>query len=119
MGDGVKHQSEMGRPTLSTQLASDHMAVQTYPLTDDLSRVIELEVSPGLATNFSFDVDADRIPLAYDVFLIDRVNQTRQDVRTIASLEIVNDSRSLNRKICGRDRQQLRQHQLMMDLRTL
>ena len=92
MGDGVKHQSEMGRPTLSTQLASDHMAVQTYPLTDDLSRVIELEVSPGLATNFSFDVDADRIPLAYDVFLIDRVNQTRQDVRTIASLEIVNDS---------------------------
>ena len=92
MGDGVKHQSQIGRPTISTRFENDPMGVQTYPLTDDLSRVIELDVRPGLSTNFSFEVDADRIPLAYDVFLIDRVNQTRQNVRTTMSLEIINDS---------------------------
>ncbi|MEC8835849.1 MAG: hypothetical protein VXX18_05865 [Bacteroidota bacterium] len=91
MGDGVKHQSQTGRPTISTRFEDTHLGVQTYPLTDDISRVIELDVSPGLATNFSFVVDADRIPLAYDVFLIDRVNQTRQNIRTIASLELAND----------------------------
>ena len=91
MGDGVKYQSQIGRPTIATQYEEDQMAVQTYPLTDDLARIIELEVSPGLATNFAFDVDADRIPLAYDVFLIDRANQTRQNVRTTASLDVTND----------------------------
>ena len=91
MGDGVKHQSQTGRPTISTRFEDSYLGVQTYPLTDDLSRVIELDVSPGLATNFSFVVDADRIPLAYDVFLIDRANQTRQNIRTMASLEIAND----------------------------
>ena len=46
MGDGVKYQSQIGRPTIATQYEEDQMAVQTYPLTDDLSRIIELEVSP-------------------------------------------------------------------------
>ncbi|MEC7405521.1 MAG: hypothetical protein VX611_03160, partial [Bacteroidota bacterium] len=95
MGDGVKHPSQLGRPTISTQSASDAMAVQTFALTDDLSRIVELEIQPGLATDFVLEVDADRIPLGYDVFLLDRVLGTRQKVRTLSSLSITNDGETV------------------------
>ncbi|MEC8834867.1 MAG: hypothetical protein VXX18_00900, partial [Bacteroidota bacterium] len=44
---------------------------------------------------FVLEVDADRIPLGYDVFLLDRVLGTRQNVRTLSSLSVTNDGETV------------------------